>query len=35
MQKPSQKTQKPNFRGQAIQGLIFPAAKTDFEGGVE
>jgi hypothetical protein len=27
--------QNPNFRGQAIQELIFPAAKTDSEGGVD
>jgi hypothetical protein len=35
MQKPSQKTQNPNFRGQAIQEPIFPADKTDLEGGVD
>ena len=29
------KTQNPNFRGQANQELIFPAAKTDLEGGVD
>jgi hypothetical protein len=34
IQKPSKK-KKTNFRGQAIQELIFPAAKTDFEGGVD
>ena len=27
--------QKPNFRGRAIQEPVFPAAKTDFEGGVD
>jgi hypothetical protein len=31
----STKTQKLNSRGQAIQELIFPAAKTDFEGGFD
>jgi hypothetical protein len=29
------KTQNPNFREQAIQELIFPAAKTDLKGGVD
>jgi hypothetical protein len=29
------KTQNPNFRGRAIQDLVFPAAKTDLEGGVD
>jgi hypothetical protein len=27
------KTQKPNFRGQAIQGPTFPVSDTGFEGG--
>jgi hypothetical protein len=35
IQKPSQKQKNPNSRGQAIQELIFPAAKTDLEGGVD
>jgi hypothetical protein len=33
--KTKSKTQKPNSRAQAIQELIFPAAKTGFEGGVD